>query len=437
MENLDLDIHNYTIADIEKFFQFKPKSKYTAEDIELHEYRIREQLLNSGHINKRFKKDLIAFLEVAKEWLTLVKCPPPKSPSLIPKNYKLDTLDTPLSKEPPPREDELVRRPSPDFTYTQKKDTHDNKYFPGKLNPMNTRTTAQCITIDTRFRDSYFSTSSTDFMIQMPKKFHKVVSMQLSSFEIPIAFYNICAAHNNHFFSFVVKYISAVEDDEDEPSAYEEIYFKKIVIIPDGHYTATSLISTLNLYFTTSEPILASFNWCYDNQSSKVAVFTDNKNVLSFSMDFTQNLEGIPVIYGKPDLQPLLIDRFGWILGFTSPQYTGKFEYVGESIVNVLLNRYIYLAVDDFQNNVTNPFVGFFQESLLNQNILARISVRGEPFQLIKEHDYSCVLEPRRYFGPVDIQRIRIRLLDEKGRPLIMNHADYSFCLTLNLLYDL
>jgi hypothetical protein len=66
MENLDLDINNYNINDLEKFFRLKPNSKYTAADIELKEYQIREQLLNSGHINNRFKRDLIDFLEIAK-----------------------------------------------------------------------------------------------------------------------------------------------------------------------------------------------------------------------------------------------------------------------------------------------------------------------------------------------------------------------------------
>jgi hypothetical protein len=65
MDNLDLDISNYTILDIEKFFKLKPRSKYTAADIEEREYQIREQLLNSGHINKRFKRDLIDFLTTA------------------------------------------------------------------------------------------------------------------------------------------------------------------------------------------------------------------------------------------------------------------------------------------------------------------------------------------------------------------------------------
>ena len=69
MENLDLDITNYSIKDITKFFKLKEKSTYKVEEIELRENEIRQQLLNSGHINKRFKKDLIDFLDKAKTGL--------------------------------------------------------------------------------------------------------------------------------------------------------------------------------------------------------------------------------------------------------------------------------------------------------------------------------------------------------------------------------
>ena len=74
MEQLDLDINNYNINDLERFFQINPNAKYTEGDIELKEYSIREKLLSSGHIDKRFKRDLIEFLELAKNWLIFVKC---------------------------------------------------------------------------------------------------------------------------------------------------------------------------------------------------------------------------------------------------------------------------------------------------------------------------------------------------------------------------
>jgi hypothetical protein len=38
MSDLDLDIENYSIIDLEKFFKLNPKSNYTASDIELREY---------------------------------------------------------------------------------------------------------------------------------------------------------------------------------------------------------------------------------------------------------------------------------------------------------------------------------------------------------------------------------------------------------------
>jgi hypothetical protein len=45
--------------------------------------------------------------------------------------------------------------------------------------------------------------------------------------------------------------------------------------------------------------------------------------------------------------------------------------------------------------------------------------------------------EPRRYFGPVDIQKLHIQVYDDHGRILNMNNANFSFCLMVKMLYDL
>ena len=42
---------------MEKFFSLT-KKKYSADDVELKEYQLREQLLNSGHVDKHFKLKL-------------------------------------------------------------------------------------------------------------------------------------------------------------------------------------------------------------------------------------------------------------------------------------------------------------------------------------------------------------------------------------------
>ena len=72
MENLDLDINNYSINDIEKFFKLKKKTVYTVDDIELKETQIREQLLKSGHVDKRFKRDLFEFLNFYADFEYLI-----------------------------------------------------------------------------------------------------------------------------------------------------------------------------------------------------------------------------------------------------------------------------------------------------------------------------------------------------------------------------
>jgi hypothetical protein len=61
-------------------------------------------------------------------------------------------------------------------------------------------------------------------------------------------------------------------------------------------------------------------------------------------------------------------------------------------------------------------------------SVLARIN--------IQENKLCFISEPRTYFGPMDITRLHIRLLDAYGRILDMNGADYSFCLLFNVVYD-
>ena len=100
-------------------------------------------------------------------------------------------------------------------------------------------------------------------------------------------------------------------------------------------------------------------------------------------------------------------------------------------------HKVIYLSIDDFNKNSNNPFISIFNQSILNDDILARISIKGSHFNMLLDNEMSIVAEPRIYFGPVDIQRLRIRLFDEHGRILHMNNTNFSFCLTIKTMYDM
>ena len=459
-DSLDLDIKNYNNTDLEKFFKLNNYQEYTYADIEYRETKIREQLLNSGHVSKSMKRDLIVFLNSAKQKLANLK---KKVSTEIHKmttlpvnttNYKSSLYDS--------RENELNVREHTKFMHVQHTD-----FLPGKVNPLHTRVISKCLTIDTRFRSNYFTTKSSDFNFHLPVALNRVVSMQLSSFEIPVSFYGISQGNGNNYLNILMNY-------------YDMSYIEQIrycVVVPDGNYTGQSLIDVINTnlenlsnlanvynpdnqHYNMFKNVLFSIGIDSNNNGSGTGLTyfsykTDSSyHVASFELDFNLDMYGEidNVDYSK---------KLGWNLGFNKPKYNFEkkdvkipvYSYglpisatylsecgitaVSETIIEPATIRYIYLAIDDFNTSVNDLFMTAFYVSVMSPDIIARIPVQGTYFSLLMETNLAVVSEPRIYFGPVDIQRVRVRLFDDRGNVLNMNNANYSFCLVFKMLYDL
>lgn len=441
MADIDLDINNYSIKDIENFFRLDPKKKYSPADIELKEYEIREQLLSSGHVNKRFKRDLIEFTTAAKEWLLFTKFGKKDTEPSIFKNQtnkpnpnKLDPIDIPVSKVPPPRENELiVREPTP-YVYSNNSD-----FFAGNLNPLNTRIINKCMTVDTKFRENLSTTTSSDFTVQLPTRLNKVVSMQLTSIELPIVFYTISSSYGNNFLYI---YANTQEYIDGPVNQYE-----MIITIPDGIYTSTDLINTINNLICPKddsgnivdpESVFSYIHLKIDigvnnSGTGKVIVesFGEKENMVnSIGFDFTKDINGVSDTVS-------ITSKIGWNLGFTKKKYFGCARFKSDTAMNTTTIKYIYLAIDDYQHSVNNIFLNAFNNTYINENVLARISLNSGAFTILMENNLNLITEPRRYFGPVDLQRLRVRIFDDHGRILNMQNSDYSFVLTFKMLYDL
>ena len=56
----------------------------------------------------------------------------------------------------------------------------------------------------------------------------------------------------------------------------------------------------------------------------------------------------------------------------------------------------------------------------------------------LSSNDYGLAATPptRTYFGPVDIQKLKIQLLDDYGRIVDMNNMDISIAINLDCLVD-
>jgi hypothetical protein len=53
------------------------------------------------------------------------------------------------------------------------------------------------------------------------------------------------------------------------------------------------------------------------------------------------------------------------------------------------------------------------------------------------ETDLLTSTEPRKYFGPVDIQKLHVQVYDDHGRILDTNNSNFSCCILFKMLYDL
>ena len=96
----------------------------------------------------------------------------------------------------------------------------------------------------------------------------------------------------------------------------------------------------------------------------------------------------------------------------------------------------IYLVIEDYQKSVNNLYLSAF-DNYIHENTISRIHIKNEEFTYLMENSSNLLCEPRRYFGPVDLQRLKIQLYDEYGRIISMNNSDFSFVLKLKILYDL
>jgi hypothetical protein len=248
--------------------------------------------------------------------------------------------------------------------------------------------------------------------------FDNVLQMQLTSLELPTTYYNVSKQYGNNFFSITANTSTSV------------------VTIPDGNYTFDGIVNVINTQLTNLGGLFADvvflLNINNNSGSGQMMVgIAAGSTITSLSLNFQADRFGID------DRNTPLPLKFGWMLGFRNGIYENNLNYVSEGVVDVTGPRYIYLVVDDHNNNVNNGFYSAFNSSLLNNNILARISLQSRFFDVQISNNLNIVTNPREYFGPVNIQNINIQLLDEYGRVLDINNMDYSFCLTLITAYDI
>ena len=74
---------------------------------------------------------------------------------------------------------------------------------------------------------------------------------------------------------------------------------------------------------------------------------------------------------------------------------------------------------------------------MINEDILALIPLEGLPFNFIFDNNSNFIYKRREYFGPVDISRISIKLLNQAGKEVNLLQNNFSFSLQVVSIYDI
>ena len=423
-QKFNLNVFSYDIDELEDLLSLeKPYSKD-----HLHQScdALREKLFSDKSQTENDKAALNGFLKQVKIKLNrnCENLPEISEQLIIPNvNEMLVTPDVSVLNPDEYREDEFVP-------------TYPAENAAKNINPLKKRLIRKTLNIDTRFRDNYYTTESTDLMLNLPTVIKNVISMRLCGFELPpCPIYTVDKKYGNNFFHITIDATTAT------PTWHP-------ITIGDGNYNIEEMVQAINNQIAANATLNGKVDADINKPTCKIIFnFPDNSLVpqdcgLAFNLD--RNIQ-----YTAPNIvknnNVSLQWKLGWILGFTIAEYrmsagglAGSGVFIGEAPYDGAGSKYLYLVVDDFNNNVNNYFVGAFNSSILNQNILARLPqyTRNDEANQQSDAINEMTIAERNYFGPIHIQKLKIQLIDEFGRVVSLNNRDYSIALEFNCIYN-
>lgn len=421
---LDLNINNYTLPELEAFL--KVATPYSLNDILKSEKQIINVISNDKNYPVEHKSKFITFIKNAKTKLVArLRAELDKTltneEDLEPETFVIQADVGKVVNQT----STITAGGGSSFVLNQETSSFNdvvnpNKYlnpveaFPtniarSNLNNLKRKTILQTVILNSLFREDYKNTSSTDFSLVLPYQFKNVLSVRLSSIQLPNVLYCFSKAKLNNIF-----YISECGDG---PNA------SGTIILPDGNYSlsqlATTLQKTMNEQLEISPP---RFEVIAHESTQKITIM-NNRNV--FTMNFLKDIE-------SKDFN----STFGWILGFRQIEYTCSAVYTSEAVYNSVASDYIYFILNDFNHSQSQNILAMYSKSYIGNNILAMIPLTSQSFHICFDNGNDFIEKKREYFGPVNLQRLKIELRNQYGELLDLNCMDFSFSLEVELGYD-
>lgn len=354
-----------------------------------------------------------------------------------------------------------IQQPTPPTVYTQ---INDGVPF-GNMNPLDRTTVSKVVCIDSLFRELPDTTPEGSFLVNLPGNLERVISLSVTSVNLPNNWYNVSDDTTLNTFSIIT---------HNGPAGTST----HTVTVPAGNYTAAHMEMVLNNIFSNTSDL--SFLRVEINPATLKTIFrakiSNDPGATNYAFEPTASppypdfsyevhFQTVTTTPGVLDCETgningtvLTLDKYniGYILGFRNPDYvveklpeeldilsvqdsslTHHCILRSEGIFNPTVIDYVFLELDDFNNNfVTNTVVSKTQSGYIGNNILAQIPIYStEQISQVTRRE-TTTFKTRNYFGPVRIKKLAVRLLDKRGNVVNLNGNNFSFTLEVTLQYS-
>lgn len=284
----------------------------------------------------------------------------------------------------------------------------------------NKHTQVRLISIDSRFRFPYndptdlketfnFSnTNSTNFMFKLREPIKNVISLRLSSVEIPNSFYTFSLKRGNISFEMIYNNIS------------------ELIEINPGNWTSDDNTNPNSILYQVQTAINEKFNTTifrveYINPSTEKIRITNS----TFSTTTPETSPLFSINFRVNDNSHAADFGLGYNLGFRQSAYFNSNTINAEAILNTIDTNYLFLTLD--------PDWKVIEHETPDRTQLysfAKIVIDQPKFATVYDNQNTLTKE---YFlkQPTNIHNIPIRVSDPYDQDVDLNGLDFSFTLEL------
>jgi len=446
--SFDLDINNYTTQDLMNFF--KLEDNYSLEDLYKKEEKLAMNILSTDNkkYDSKMKFDIINFIKLAKDVLISFKH------DIETNNEIKKNIAKFVNKDKDPRVGKIINPLS-------EHPTLENNIIPQySINGYNYDVMTSIYVFNTIARNDFYKTTASNSTYDLAAKWKNVISISLSAATIP----NVMYAYN---FEEGTDQIYIEEDNTG---------ISGIVTIPAGNYSAFAIIiagtdllgqasfpealtKAINEQLGTGNRFTVTVD--VSNRKTTISNSTHTFTMITLNKD-TYNDPNTPeknpvrpgclnpfsnkitIDYGvnppKKETLPVVdyVSTMGYLMGYREIAYGGLKSYTSESIFSNTYSNYLFFCLDDYTGSqpLTNTY-GMGNQTFIKENILGVIPINSNLFQATFDSNANFIYKKREYFGPVDISRITIKLVNQKGNLVNLHNTNFNFTLQVKTIYNL